>query len=308
MRIETNDIILQNADYVMTNEPLQGHNGPYNDLETKVRIYSHWSILLIKAFSISGDRKYRDRAIGFINYLFTKKARPYEFTFYNRNSNTKDKCNGLIGQAWAIEALMYANEVLNDLNYIKLAEHIFLLHSFNKALGFWRKREIDGTKLWFDMTFNHQLWFAMAGSLIGNDVISRQINRFMERLNRNLQVYDNGLIRHFVYAGISTPIYLVKNKILNTNISKINLYEKEVGYHAFNCYALSLLKGKYPNHKFWNSRKLKKVLDFTLRDEHLLISNKSKYGFSYNPSGIETAFLINSHNNYRGGKNLNRRF
>ena len=292
MKTTLYDVLIKNADFIIHNEPRPGHNGPYSDTETIIRVYSHWAILLLKVFQITGKNQYKDRAIEFINYFFSNDARPYGFTFHHRNKKKKDKCNGLIGQAWTIEALIYAYEVLGNNKYKGLAEEVFLLHKFNNTIGFWRKREIDGTNLWFDMTFNHQLWFAMIGALIPNQTIKQQVNRFMDRLDNNIWIHQNGLIRHFILAGVTTPIYLAKKSLLNRNINKNYLYEKEIGYHAFNCYALSVLKEKYPNQQFWGSNTFMKIMDYIISDEHLSVSEKNKYGFPYNPSGIETAFFV----------------
>ena len=37
----------------------KGHNGPWNDLDTPVRVTAHWSILLLKGYALTRDKKMR---------------------------------------------------------------------------------------------------------------------------------------------------------------------------------------------------------------------------------------------------------
>ncbi len=114
-----------------------------------------------------------------------------------RNNPEKDFSNGLIGQAWVIEALDYAARKLGDDRLVKLAEDVFLRHPFDERKGRWQVVNVDGSYDPVDMTFNHQLWFAAAGSFLKeNSRIRQQVRRFMDTLDTNLEIYDNGLIVH----------------------------------------------------------------------------------------------------------------
>ena len=115
MKTDLNTIIIKNAEHFLNNKTAPGHNGPYNDPETYVRTHAHLSILFFKAFKITKNNKYKKEAIRQINFLLLKEARPYNSTFHYRNKKGKDKCNGLIGQAWSIEALMIAYENTKDI-------------------------------------------------------------------------------------------------------------------------------------------------------------------------------------------------
>jgi len=299
MRLKLYKIIVKNTEKVLKksfeNSYFKTNNGPYNDPETKVRAYSHWAITLLKAYEITKENKYKNAAKTFLDYLCSKEARPFGFTFYCRKNPKKDKCNGLIGQAWTIEALMQGYKVLKEEKYKKLARKVFLMHNFKKSCGYWKRREITGKKLFYDMTFNHQLWFAAIGSMISNDKndrVGKQVNIFMDKLEKNISIHKNGLIRHLIFAKLISPLYLLKNKLVKSKIDKLYLYNKEAGYHAFNLYALALLKERFPNHKLWQSKKFKKILEYAISKEHFVVSEKDKYGFPFNPSGIETAFFV----------------
>jgi len=270
-------IITTNANYFITNGAKPGHNGCYHNPETKVRMNSHWAITLLKAYEITKESKYKKSAVKCLDYLCSKEARPFGFTFNCREG--KDKCNGLIGQAWAIESLMQGYKVLKDRKYKELAKNVFKMHEFNM---FWKKREINGRTLSYDFTFNHQLWFAASGSLIDK----RLVTSFMDRLEKNVSIHKNGLIRHFIFPKFSIPANFIK--------TRKSIYNKEVGYHAFNLYAFALLRKKFPMHKFWKSEKFRKISDYAMSKEHFAIAETSKYGMQYNPSGIELAFFNKS--------------
>ena len=102
-----------------------GHNGPYHDPETPVRNSGHWLITFAKCFSLTGKSVFRERVVGAGKYLMSKTARPYGHSFHHRNKNNKDRCNGLIGQAWTIEAIAQAAMTLEDESYSDLAEDVF---------------------------------------------------------------------------------------------------------------------------------------------------------------------------------------
>ena len=94
-----------------------GHNGPYKDVETEARNKSHWLITLIKAYDITHDTKYLNLARDLADYLISDEVRPHGFSFYHRSKDGKDKCNGLIGQAWTLEALAKASLVTENPKY-----------------------------------------------------------------------------------------------------------------------------------------------------------------------------------------------
>ena len=145
-----------------------GHNGPYYDNDTPVRNTSHWLITFSKAYELTKKDVFIDSVAKTAKYLLSNEARPYDYSFIHRTESQLDSCNGLIGQAWTIEALVYASNILGDQKYVKLAEDVFLLHRFNNEYGLWHRLEINGTMKSIDVTFNHQLWFAACASTINH--------------------------------------------------------------------------------------------------------------------------------------------
>ena len=168
---------------------LPGHNGPYIDQETPVRNTSHWLILFGYMYLKTKDEKYYDAVVKSADFLINPINRPEDATFYCRNKEGKDQSNGLIGQAWTIEALAEAYKVTNKMIYLDTAIEVFLLHPFDKKAGLWKVVETNGVIKSFDMTFNHQLWFAMSGAILlslkPNDKIKQNLECFFSRLNKH---------------------------------------------------------------------------------------------------------------------------
>jgi hypothetical protein len=293
-----------------------GHNGPYYDEELPLRNTGHVLMILLKAYELSGKDIYLKAALKALSYITDDERRPMGATFWVRKNPQKDFSNGLIGQAWVIEALAYAAESLNDDSLNKLAEEVFLLHPFDEQTGRWQVVNVDGSYGPVDMTFNHQLWFAAAGSLLqGSEVIQGQVKQFMNKLDSNLELYDNGLIVHALGGnGHKKQSFkkrlkrLIKAQLLERGKAPYEneVINKAIGYHAFNTHGFSLLYNNTKDHQFWQSKTYSQILNFLLTD---LFRNGLNYflpdaahkgkvlpfnrlGYSYNPPGFEVAFTV----------------
>jgi hypothetical protein len=277
-----------------------GHNGPYGDPETPVRNTGHWLIVLLKANEISGKARFVRSAERAVEFLCGDSARPMGATFWHRQNPEKDFCNGLIGQAWTIEALVVAAQSLENERCRRLAEKVFLLHPYNEELGLWRRVNVDGSYSAFDMTFNHQLWFAAAGSLLDADPdgsIGSRVIRFLDRsLTSHLRVRRSGRIIHGV-SPLSKRRRAAEKihsmlKPIRTLQEDTQVAHKEIGYHAFNIYAFSLLKERMPAHPLWNSEEFTSALHFVRRARYVRGLENNRFGYPYNPPGIETPFAL----------------
>lgn len=293
-----------------------GHNGPYYDEELPLRNTSHIMMLLLKAHDITGEAKYRDAALRALSYITADDRRPMGATFWARRNPEKDFSNGLIGQAWVMEALAGASQQLGDTAPEALAEKVFLLHPFDEATGRWRIVNVDGSYAGVDTTFNHQLWFAAAGGMLqANPRIDSQVRLFLDKLEHNLKLYDTGLIVHPLGGGepVKRPLKRVVRQFIKTRVLsrstkpyKDPVINKAIGYHAFNTYAFALLFQRYGDHAFWRSDTCARMLRFLLADLYREglewfcpdQSGKGKnlpfnrFGYPYNPPGIEVAYTI----------------
>ncbi|MEM6844675.1 MAG: hypothetical protein AAF944_00635 [Bacteroidota bacterium] len=297
-----------------------GHNGPYHHPETPLRNQGHWLITFSRLYEWSGEEKYRQMVEKLAETLVDPQYRPHGYSFLHRNVRGKDHCNGLMGQAWTIEALATAAAVLNEPKYIKLASEVFLQHPFDESLGLWNVLEIDGTAKAVDNAFNHQLWFAAAASFImdSDPLIAERIHIFLEKMWDNVTVLDNGLIYHelesiaedkfetvvvssnFINIRQAASVLLqklgLKQKPLSPEKRKELQWEKmlkkSIGYHSFNTYAFGLLKNNIPEHPIWNYPKLRKIISYLSTKEYSSGIENNRYSYSYNPPGFEIPFSL----------------
>jgi hypothetical protein len=276
-----------------------GHNGPYLDPETPVRNTSHWAITFLKAWEITENEVFKESAVKCLNYLFTTHYRT-QYTFKHRDKEGKDQCNGLIGPAWNMEALLEGYKKLGDERYLNLAQELFLLHPFDKRKKVWHRVEPDGQILPVDISFNHQFWFfATASPLLqatNHEQVAQRLHSFANHIERHLRLRSSDRIVHVInflpvylkerLKGVLKPEYHKKQKL------------KEVGYHAFNTYAFALLYQEMPHLSFFSSAKFKRTLNYLTSREYLEHIPDSIHGFPYNPPGFEVAFTGSTFNEH----------
>ncbi len=290
------DILLQTAKQGIRKQDSEcgrmpsGHNGPWKNIDTSVRTTSHWTITFLAAYQISENNMFREYATRCLEFITSDTARPNDKTFIHRKDGG-DNCNGLIGQAWTLEALIYANEFVEQ-DLINLAEEVFLLHPFDSELGLWRSVDVDGSVGSIHSTFNQQLWFAAIGSQLAdeNREIEAMVSRFLDRIEANIRLTSEGLIIHnnYPHKGYQRFRYDIKNVFFNGLRQRRT--ELAVGYHSFNLYGMSLLYCEFPNHHFWKTTSFKSTLQYATSDEYLNDAKDNPYCFGYNPTGLEVAF------------------
>jgi len=315
MKMELYRILERVAEPWINNDEIKngipaGHNGLYHDSETRARNTSHWLVTLTYLYKHTNNDKYIRAAKNCASFLQNDHVRPTGATFHHRDSKQKDHCNGLIGQAWTIEALAESARILNQPDLSRLAEDVFLLHPQDGRTGFWKRVEVNGQILPFDGTFNHQLWFAAAGGLLANlpwsdSQIDDQVQLFLDELESNIRLYPSGLIFHPLKpVGLKRLLYLIRTdkqgRIGLTFITgsiplpsrRQQLEWKAIGYHAFNLYAFALLKQQYPEHGYWETAQWKRALKYIRTREYQDAVWQNEYGSSYNPVGFEVAFVM----------------
>ena len=307
------DLLVQSADAGLDLQTESGampagHNGPWNDSETPVRNTSHWTITFLKAHEITEEPRFYEGAQRCVEYLCKSEARPNRSTFHHRKVPNKDACNGLIGQAWTIEALSIAADRLEQPELAQLAEEVFLEHPFDDVLSVWKPVEIDGTVLEVDMTLNHQIWFAAGGAVLTqnnecSELVTERVEVFFDELADIFATYQSGLIHHHLKPGTSLR---KQGRVQMQNLRKrripqsvVQLYRpgtgqalrrRAVGYHSFNLYGLGLLYTSFPKHPFWECSKFKKAIEFATSEQFLSDLTENQYGYPYNVSGLELAY------------------
>lgn len=276
-----------------------GHNGPYFDTETSVRNTAHWLSLVSKLLTLYEDEELEGIAHSSIDYLVSKSSRPMRATFYCRSNPEKDFCNGLMGQAWAIEGLIAGHECVGREDALAIAKEVFYLHPFLEDFGIWRRVNVDGSYHTVDPTFNHQLWFAATATLLKEKIPTDRALRFLDLVSSKLMLYSNGIIYHA--SPVNGRMILGKDSLKGAfkNIysavrrtqMKKSLYSKSVGYHSFNLYAFAILYEAFPKHVFWDSGLFGRMIEVTKSNQFLVDLDESKYGWPYNPPGIELAYV-----------------
>lgn len=304
--VKLSEVLTRSAEYGLTLQAADGSfppgcNGPYGDPETPVRNTAHWLYLLAVCYATSGDARWKTAGENAIEFLMSPKARPGRNTFHCRNKDGKDKCNGLVGQAWVIEALVKAAEAFDRQDCYRLAEEVFLLHPWDDKVGIWKRVEVDGTVLSYDGTFNHQLWFAAVGSFLKRTPLAQsQAKSFLDKVAARVQLYPNGVIFHvsamgrlldYLQSGIISFLQELKTRVKNI-VRKNSSYLKSVGYHGFNIYALAMLKSSFPDSYVWSTEIFNKLVTAHRGEKFVQDVNISEYGYRYNISGIEIALAV----------------
>lgn len=280
-----------------------GQNGPYRHPETPVRNTAHWLITFAHMLRRTGEIRFFDAVSAAANYLLSEDARPYGYTHHCRTASGSDRCNGLIGPAWVLEALSEATPLLSDDRFAEAASGLFLLHPFDDETGLWTRIDIDGSNVGPDETFNHQLWFASCAARllpVVNEVtaqtIDYRVRRFLQRVPKNLVLYDDGVIFHSLrppsltrsrlprsaFAFRKELVHRVKFLPVVSKYMKRKLRSKSIGYHHFNTYAFATLREFMPRHDFWESAHIASIVDVLHREVFQAAMLHSKYGYPYN--------------------------
>lgn len=287
-----------------------GNNGPHGHRETALRNTTHWIISLSKAYGLTQDKKYFDKALELGTTLMTGEFRPYGYSFHARDETNVDTCNGLIGQAWTFEALAELTRLTGDTHYQDLGIEVANQHRFHKGFSLWHSLDIDGTVLNIDNVFNHQLWFCAAAAEVNqgkSPALSLKISEFMGALDKNLTTSEDGLIDHHIKRVLKSPgVRLqglwkhVRNGSLYHRLFKQNNQgasassskaEREIGYQCFNTHAFAMMKQalgrscKLPE-------KVDKAVGYLLYDDYRQLIEGNKYGFPYNLPGLEVPYSI----------------
>lgn len=275
-----------------------GHNGPYHDPETPIRNTAHFLFLLS---AITDDLYTETEQAPHLaaSYLHGSQNWPNVYSYHIRDKQGKDKCNGVVGQAWVIEALVAAASRFNRENLYDHAESLFLLHPWDNNSCLWHRVEPDSSVLAVDGTFNHQLWFAATASMLHRTPAAQErAHAFLTQVAANVQTYRNGVVKHdspmasirqASRSGIRCGLGNAKRRI-NKALPNRQTYIKSVGYHGFNLYAYAILKQAFPEHSFWKSKKFNKLLTPIMAPAFEDELDQSIFSWHYNLSGIEFAF------------------
>ena len=222
-----------------------------------------------------------------------------EGSYWVRNDPWKDYSNGVIGQAWVIEALLAAYQRYDWGDALKAALDLFERHPFDEKMSAWHRVSVDGSYLSVDRTFNHQLWFAAVSAELPLPNAKIRALNFLENVVPGVRLYRDGVIFHNSPLRRLPLSAAVKDNSIVSNIradaSRIinwrTLHIKSVGYHAFNLYALAILKRQFPDHYVWRHKKIEKAIRAPFSKQFFDLLSREEYGWKYNPAGFELAYV-----------------
>lgn len=278
---------------------MQGHNGPWMHKDTQVRVTSHYAQLLCKAYHTSDDSVYKSAAQKAGEFIISQ--RPHGYTFHCRNSHSK--CNGLIGQAWAMEALWQISVATGDLKFARVAGDVIKLHHLSRT-GLWHTLEIDGKDLGISRTLNQQVLFSAVsagiGELLDDAIIKSKVMFFVSHLMRNI-VYCGGIFEHLIYRRINFepldyPIRFMTRCVAPWFFRKADLVKLRNEYLSFLLYGFALLKKSLPDPSVFSGQTFNRVLqtsvDLLDKDIYTQKSDADNYSWAYNPVGFEVAYVL----------------
>jgi len=285
-----------------------GHNGPWHDPETPVRATAHWALVFYEAYSRSRRQGFLDAAIRACDYLIAKENRPSGATFACRlPKEGKTRCNGLIGQAWAVEPLILIGGALQAPEYLRVAENVLSLHPYDRRGHGWRVVEFDGQIKGVDRTYNHQVWFCAMTWLFErihgdrNSALSAAARDFSMRLGRMTRLTNRS---YFAHVALRSPVARLRDAAtwLLTGGHRRRLgpvFPQDylsVGYHSFVLYGLGLMRDHLPIGEGPIPTGLGEMIGrgIGIAGGHLwrLSPDENVFAFGYNPTGIEMAYAL----------------
>jgi hypothetical protein len=280
------DIIVENLDsgrIIVT-----GKNGPYNNLETNIRAYSHMLVLLSKAELIDNQKKYVRSILEITDKIYySSKKGKYNYCF---RETGKDESNGLIGISWLLEGIIASYTYISDHPIIDEISNWLNSYVYSKAENLWKNiAEPNNIIEITDFTANHQIWFRASMhkfKILRSDFNSLQKSDLPNSLNLiHLNSEEN--VNHYP-PKFKEKIRKIYYKIFRSNIYK-DLIVKERGYHFFNL--LGLIRYSNIDEETDNliRAKLKRINNLKMLDINADVENK--YGTPYNPVYLEAAII-----------------
>lgn len=271
------DDVVQNMATKIENEGIAvikgGNNGPYYDRETNVRNMAHWCVTFSEYYLHTKEDRYKKLAVMLADGIMNSEYYNGTGVYKCRESEGKDDVNGVIGPAWIIQGLVYAYDVTDDERYLDRAYSLYDAVAFDDKLGLWIVVDTNNNKRKIDLTFNHQLWFAAAISMINkkkiDSKIEKELDLFLNKLPKNVKINRYGRIRHFTSNkkfGALSGIVRFGIDLASDVLELLNLPSlayKEAGYHIFNLYGFAILKDNYDvDIAFLNTNKYRKALEY----------------------------------------------
>lgn len=295
--------------FFMQGHATPGNNGPHGHLDTPIRNTSHYLIIYGYLYKKTRDNKYLDICLKFADYLCEMQKQSKSGAIQCMITNKFDYLNGLIGQAWVVEALIYFYDIVKNDKYLTAAYNIYNSQTYNYNLHLWERVELDGTTVGVDYTYNHNVWFAACGfrlaELKKDNEINKQILDFLNNgTSRDFQIRHNGLLKHTIglrntsyKEKIKKAIKIISTPIKWINPRKLDIHYIENAYHIFDLYGFQVLKEQYGYLDFFSSKKFLKAeklaCDINWYNKKNIGKNRfNVFSYSYNSPAFEIPYVL----------------
>ena len=273
-----------------------GCNGPHLALESPVRNSAHVLYGLLVAYEVSGKSVYKATAERIFNWLFINCPYWKNGIYINRQKTKLDSCNGVIGNAWLIEALNKSKLHFKS-NVSELDENLSSQNKYDNKINAWRRFDPINKRYGVDYTLDHQVWLASA--LVAYDFRANEIVNFLNACNQEaMDVRECGRINHLFRDRRSLKgIYL--NYLYNGDSSEKTAFrsEIEIGYQVYTIFPFARLHRLYEGHPLFKSKKFLKALKYVDCNWAESALN-NKYGVTYNSPGLELALIKSQFEDY----------
>lgn len=274
------------------------NNGPHQDKETEIRAMSH--ILYISCWLYHQNchkPQYKLLCYELIDYIKKNGQLTKNGCYLIRNESGKDPGNGLVGQAWVLEALLYAAEVYKDDSILKVIEEHITNFKFDDRYKAWNYIGENGELLGVHQTFNQQVWFSSICLKLNKESCHhKNALEFFRSHLKNVNLYDDGVIFHdtLLREINSSFVSKIKDKIRGLRREKHKSIQRKrsVGYHSFNLVALLEYYSRYKEDEFFKSKAWFQILAAPSRDSFISDLSSNKYGYTYNQCGFELAYIF----------------
>lgn len=310
---ELSELVIQSANTALSQQGSNGQmpagrNGPWDDPDTPVRNTSHWLITFSVVYNITEQEKFRKAAQSALTYLTSAEARPEGVAWHHRNSE-KSKTNGLVGQAWTIEALHHAYVAdIGGNNDVELKK-VIAEHPFNSHLGSWEFIDLNGESNKTMFTLNQQIWFAAmvnrVATRLANSELQNQIEIFLDTLEEKITLTSEGAINHYLSIP-SSPKAVISYLLANANQKRVpkpvlqlfrpdntsTVHERSIGYHSFCLTGLALLAECNPTHSVWETEIIRGALKYANSENYFESVSQNPFGFQYNVPGFEVPYAL----------------
>lgn len=252
-----------------------GHNGPHGHPDTPVRNTAHYLVIYSYLYKKTKEEKYKEICDVFAAYLYEMQAQSKSGAIKCMETDRFDHLNGLIGQGWVIEGLLYYYDVFRVKKALEIATAIYQAQKYDRGLHLWHRIELDGTDIGIDPTYNHQVWFAACASkLLDYGAVASLDEEIRDFLTagaaRDFRVYRDGLLYHYVNAKterikkekMKKAIKICLTPVKSISPKKFDYKYMERAYHIFDLYGFCILMERYSDLPIFSSPSYKRAVEY----------------------------------------------